>query len=196
MGTRNLVCVVKDGEFRVAQYGQWDGYPRGQGQTITEFLFKAELDHFKSQIDKVRHLSAEEVQARWKAVGADDTGWVTMDVSQRFKEQNAHLSRDCGADVLEYIHKADKPEVFMNLDFAGDSLFCEWAYVVNLDTDELEVYKGFNQEDLDKSERFAFLTKEGEEYRPVKLFKSIRFNDLTNETMTLLEKEAYSDEEQ
>lgn len=24
-----------------------------------------------------------------------------------------------------------------------DSLYCEWAYIVNLDTNELEVYKGF-----------------------------------------------------
>lgn len=31
MGTRNLTCVVLDGEFKVAQYGQWDGYPEGSG---------------------------------------------------------------------------------------------------------------------------------------------------------------------
>jgi len=27
MGTRNLTCVMKDGQYKVAQYGQWDGYP-------------------------------------------------------------------------------------------------------------------------------------------------------------------------
>ena len=40
MGTRNLVCVVKGGEYKVAQYGQWDGYPTGQGETIVEFLLQ------------------------------------------------------------------------------------------------------------------------------------------------------------
>lgn len=38
MGTRNLTCVVKNNKYVVAQYGQWDGYPTGQGQTIVEFI--------------------------------------------------------------------------------------------------------------------------------------------------------------
>lgn len=27
MGTRHLTAVVIDGDYKVAQYGQWDGYP-------------------------------------------------------------------------------------------------------------------------------------------------------------------------
>ena len=30
-----------------------------------------------------------------------------------------------------------------NEDFLKDSLFCEWAYIINLDTNKLEVYEGF-----------------------------------------------------
>lgn len=37
MGTRNLTMVMVDGVYKVAQYGQWDGYPSGQG--ITVFIF-------------------------------------------------------------------------------------------------------------------------------------------------------------
>lgn len=31
MGTRNPTAVVLDGEYKLAQYGQWDGFPSGQG---------------------------------------------------------------------------------------------------------------------------------------------------------------------
>ena len=38
MGTRNMTFVVESGEYRVAQYGQWDGYPSGQGLNIVDFM--------------------------------------------------------------------------------------------------------------------------------------------------------------
>ncbi|KAF2194392.1 hypothetical protein K469DRAFT_773578, partial [Zopfia rhizophila CBS 207.26] len=37
-GTRHLICVFHKGRFVVAQYGQWDGYPEGQGVTLMKFL--------------------------------------------------------------------------------------------------------------------------------------------------------------
>ena len=43
MGTRNLTAVYIDGEYKVAQYGQWDGYPEGQGLTALHFL-RDEMD--------------------------------------------------------------------------------------------------------------------------------------------------------
>lgn len=38
MGTRHLICVQHNNEYKVAKYGQWDGYPSGQGAGILEFL--------------------------------------------------------------------------------------------------------------------------------------------------------------
>ena len=32
--------------------------------------------------------------------------------------------------------------------FLADSLFCEWAYVINLDNSQFEVYRGFNQDPM------------------------------------------------
>src|SRR4051812_8314171 len=38
MGTRHLTRVIVNGQCVISQYGQWDGYPTGQGHTIAKFL--------------------------------------------------------------------------------------------------------------------------------------------------------------
>lgn len=38
MGTRNLVAVQIDGQYKIAQYGQWGGYPEGKGVDALTFL--------------------------------------------------------------------------------------------------------------------------------------------------------------
>jgi len=187
MRTRNLVCVLKDGEFRVAQYGQWDGYPSGQGQSIVEFLLNDyEPVKFREQIDTVKHLTEEEIDARW---------------AEKSKKMNFHLSRDCGAKILSYIQNTPNPEIFMNLEFASDGLFCEFAYVVNLDTNELEIFNGFGRERLNENERFYFLQAKADEdnakkeeegysstaYMPVNIIASIPFSELTLTSMEELE---------
>jgi hypothetical protein len=67
----------------------------------------------------------------------------------------------------------------MDVEFAADSLFCEWAYVIDLDKDVFEVYRGFNKRKLGKTHRFAFLEpKARKEYHPVCLLKSYRLGRL------------------
>ena len=60
-------------------------------------------------------------------------------------------------------------------DFARDSLFCEWGYLANLDTNRLEVYKGFNKEEA--VGRFSSVTGSGG-YQPITLIAEISFDDL------------------
>lgn len=56
MGTRNLTMVIsQEGEKKVAQYGQWDGYPSGVGASVLAFLKNEELfEKLKSNLSKVR----------------------------------------------------------------------------------------------------------------------------------------------
>lgn len=39
--------------------------------------------------------------------------------------------------------------------FLTDSLFCEWAYIINLDTNQLEIYKGLNKSGSNAVGRYA-----------------------------------------
>jgi hypothetical protein len=174
MGTRHLICVVLDGKFKVAQYGQWDGYPDGQGKDVVDFIKnKMKLRQFKKNLRALTEITNEKRIGYWKEVGVDivaSDGMVTMDKSELFKTKYPHLSRDCGAQILELVQAGKATEVSMDLDFAQDSLFCEWAYVLDMDNKVLEVYAGFNKKPVSKKNRFykpdAALR---EEYQPITL---------------------------
>jgi hypothetical protein len=80
-----------------------------------------------------------------------------MAESDKFKKRWPHLQRDCGGAVLELIHTDKAKEVSLeSIDFTKDSLFCEWCYVIDLDQQTFEIFKGFNTEPLKANERFYF----------------------------------------
>jgi hypothetical protein len=195
MGTRHLTCVLSKGEIVLAQYGQWDGYLDGQGQTVVDFLIKADLKKFKSKLLNLKQVNDKEFKAYWTECGADpDSDSVSMDVSNKFKEKYPSLSRDTGAGILDVIYNSTETvPVNSDLNFAADSLFCEWLYLINLDTKELEIYKGFNEKRLSKTERFHFLQKAKSEYKPVKLYKTLKINKSLSANFAKLIKEHSND---
>lgn len=165
MGTRHLTCVVQDGTFKVAQYGQWDGYPSGQGETILKFLRSTDLGKFKQAVRDTKQLTEEDRRAA-HAEFASKEGWLTLDEAEKFKKKYPALSRDTGAQVLSLLPTS----VFLDVEFAADGLFCEWAYVIDLDANTLEVYEGFKKETCEG--RFKELDDPASEYRPVSLVKT------------------------
>lgn len=163
MGTRNLTCVFEDGAYRVAQYGQWDGYPSGAGATVLKFCQEhlrnlAGRDAFKAQCRSLVEVTNEQLKEWYREAGHNsDSKWVDWDVSKKFAAAHPHLHRDCGAGILELIRQDKVREINNEIDFAADSLFCEWAYVIDLTANTLEVYGGFNKVPLDPAERFAHM---------------------------------------
>jgi hypothetical protein len=184
MGTRHLTCVVKDGEFKVAQYGQWDGYLDGQGKTICEFIIgrlqtPGGLSTFKQRVDQVKQVDDEYVSTLWEKVGVTG-GFANMDQGKDFLERYPNFHRDFGARILEYVFLNPNAEVQLDTGFAGQSLFCEWCYVIDLDKGVLEIYKGFNKAPCPEGERFAnFECDRGNGYNPVKLYHTIPLSEVT-----------------
>lgn len=173
MGTRHLTAVYYKGGYRVAQYGQWDGYPSGQGYTVLRFLQIADLDAFRTQVLKTKWISSKEGRDLLIAYGADPDGdLVSVEIVNRIRKDHPELSRDTGAGILELVLNSKADPILLNdsLDFAADSLFCEWAYVIDLDANTFEVYKGFNEHPLAETDRFHDLKRdETSEYYPVKM---------------------------
>lgn len=126
MGTRHLVCVYSNKRFQVAQYGQYDGYPSGTGADVLSFLHMLSDKEFKTFKKKLRN--------------------VRLHPEAEFRDKdlyNIH-PQPTASEVLNEIFASDKEiHLINNASFGGDSLFCEWAYVINMDTNTFDVYEGF-----------------------------------------------------
>jgi hypothetical protein len=160
MGTRNLTCVIMDGKYKVAQYGQWDGYPGGQGVTIYEFLTevmkKKGLGKFGEKVRRCTYIDADKIPKLYEECGAEPNSQFVDDVvAEKFKDKYAHLYRDMAADILAVIYTSKVAlELNDDLPFANEGLFCEWCYVIDLDAKRLKVYRGQYDEPHLASERF------------------------------------------
>jgi len=171
--------VVSGGKTKIAQYGQWDGMPTGQGVTVLKFLKRrrGKFEAFKKKLENCRFCNAEDdkkIEEFFKSIGSND-GWMTMDQSDKY------MNRDHGAKILDMVLKS-KGEVLLSdaTNFSADSLFCEWAYVIDFDKNVLECYGGFNKEPVASDNRFKHLEddRENKEYYCIALLKTYKLDEL------------------
>lgn len=172
MGTRNLTMVIKDGDIKIAQYGQWDGYPSGQGSTVLKFLqrrdkyptvkkrFDAKLKRCKFTDD-----AKEKEIVDWvESIGGKD-GWLNSEQADLYHKKYPLFTRDNGAEILNMVCDTKGRDIIWLRDeteFMVDGLFNEWSYVIDLDKNVLEVYKGFSKVLPPEDGRFYNLIKETE----------------------------------
>jgi len=160
MGTRNVTAVLADGKYKLAQYGQWDGYPEGQGADALAFCQKMQdakgWPDFRKHLELVRFVDQAEIEKMYADCGHDGGKWASSEVHERFHKRFPYFTRDHGAKILELVSVAASEVLTRNeIDFCGNSLMCEWAYVIDLDKGTFEAFRGFNKEDLAPGERFA-----------------------------------------
>jgi len=155
MGTRNLQIVIKDGAHRVSKYCQWDGYPSGQGICALEFVRDGmDEDRLRANIDKCEFIDDKEINSIYN----DFRPSVIKDDSKTFSEVYPQLQRDMGAEIFGWIQNSKANRILLkdDIDFAKDGLFCEYAYVIDLDKRTFEAYTGGRQAPTE-GERFASL---------------------------------------
>lgn len=210
MGTRNLSAAVVDGEYRIAKYCQWDGYPSGVGVGILNVLRNSDLNVLKERIRKnAGYIDKNKISDLYENLGINATdGWVSYEDGKRFANAHPLLNRDSDlSDVLQEHMKTDDKMIYTmsDLEFAKDSLFCEYAYVVDFDKNTFEVYKGFNTDSNDENGRFyesneAELEKghDGTVYYPVKHWHTWSLDELPSQDeflATLDESDEVEDED-
>jgi hypothetical protein len=134
MGTRNLTKVIdKDGVTKVAQYGQWDGYPEGQGVNALIHAYSHRL--LESKLDNCHFLSDEEIEGYESILGASGKPIV---------EVYPTLSRDTCAEILGYVtYSVGEVPLVDHSDFESDELFCEGVYTIDFQKKKfISVYAG------------------------------------------------------
>lgn len=147
MGTRNLTIVKSQNKTKVAQYGQWDGYPTGQGHTIAQFIKTLDsherLEEFRNKVNTLEEWTQKDMDEVLVACGGDpDSEWITGDVADKRKAMHPELSRDTGARVLYFISDGTTKKVILQEDFKNDTVFCEYYYTIDLDKQTVSVNGG------------------------------------------------------
>ena len=105
MGTRNLTMVInQEGEKKVAQYGQWDGYPSGVGVGVLKFLKNKEMfEKFKANLSKIRFLDEEGVDREFIDSYNKNAPQWSNEPDNRTEEQKRWFSTYCTRDLAEEI---------------------------------------------------------------------------------------------
>lgn len=145
MGTRNLT-VVKNGlgQTKIAQYGQWDGYPSYTGIKALEFLrdeYNQQL--LEAKLDVVEFISDEECDKLYNA-SKSSTDWENKD----FLNEYPGLHRDTGIGILEVVANAKGViKTIDNSEFRNDTLFCEGIYEIDFQSKKfICTYDGITKE--------------------------------------------------
>lgn len=183
MGTRGFLGFVIDGQEKIA-YNHFDSYPEELGNNVLGWLRFAAQD-----VDNLRSLVA--------ALKVVDPGSAPTDEDierlAQFHNPNVGGQKD-RPDWYQLLRETQgNPGAMLQAGviedasgFPTDSLFAEWGYVVDLDAQTFEVYKGFQKERHDKG-RFASRPIDdkshasGATYYPVALVASWPLKDLPSD---------------
>lgn len=198
MGTRNLTIVVHNQEVKLAQYGQYDGFPDSLGVKLLKFFSNpANTENLKKILPKVRLWNEKDQKQQdefLESIGC--TNGILNDKQKeefkkrypfRYRERYGRLREGQILEVLLEFHHLDELATTDAYDFASDSLFCEWAYVIDYDKNAFEVYKGLNTSGISEENRFFHLYDGENDYYPVKILASFPLDQLPDENEFLFE---------
>ena len=182
MGTRSLIAVQLDGEYKIAQYSQWDGYPEGNGIKCLHFL-RDEMNEqtFRDSLSKLRWIDRERLNQIFYDYGGSEDGFIAVNKADKFYQAFPEFSRNTGTNILKMVQDATITTNCLqnSIEFAASSLWCEYAWVIDLDKRTFEAYEGYNKTELTEQDRFYFLRDcEDDEFHGVKLFHSWSLDDL------------------
>lgn len=172
MGTRGLYGLRKN-DFDKTTYNHFDSYPDCLGRKIIEFINKYG-NKLEEMYDNI--ILVNEEQKATKEQVEECFQYLDLSVSEKREDEWYCLLRNTQGDLEPYLNGLKY--MIDNHDFILDSLFCEYAYIINLDTNKLEFWVGF-QSKSDPNNRYGTnKLEENSKYYPCKLMKEIDLTEI------------------
>lgn len=174
MSTRGAYGFIKKGEMKIT-YNHYDSYLEGLGINIMKFIANTTDKELNDIFDKIIMVDEDSIPTQEQIKECEKV--TNLNVSSKSVNDWYCLLRNAQGNLEEY--KNGLKYMMDNKRFMGDSLFCEYAYILNLDDNRLEIYKGFNKDKETDNDYTQFrVTKDNYEYVEVEIFDSISFDNI------------------
>lgn len=171
MSTRGAWGFRKDNIDKIA-YNHCDSYPIGLGETIKQFICNHSIEELEKIADRIILVDGKTIPTEEQI--NECKKFADLSVSNRTEKEWYCLLRNAQGNPEAYVK--DVRYMVDNSEFIKDSLFCEYAYIINLDTKKLEVYVGF-QKHPQKNRYFKEPTKK-DDYANCKLVKEVPLSEV------------------
>jgi len=165
MGTRGSLGFIRNGQHKVT-YNHFDSYPSELGKNVIEYLENRNRDSalLNADFDAIQMVDENDKPTTVQKQLCKDAGWYDGNVATQSDEDWYCLLRKAQGLLGAYSEVGFMAE---GRSFLEDSLFCEYAYIVNLDTSQLEFYVGFEKGELNG--RYADVKRTEQGYGGVNL---------------------------
>lgn len=142
MSTRGIYGFRKNKTDKLT-YNHSDSYPSCLGETMLEFCKATSFDELNdiyeriTLVDEETTPTAEQIEA---CRGFADTSVSTGRIDDWYC-----LLREMQGEPSKWKEISGTIYMIDNHEFIKDSLFCEYGYIINLDTNKLEFWVGFQK---------------------------------------------------
>lgn len=144
MSTRGLYGFRKNGIDKVT-YNHFDSYPDGLGADVISFIKKHSIDELEKFYDRIQMVYNGASPTKEEIKVCVDAGLCDLSVSTRPTNDWYCLLRNIQGN-LDALYNSPVAYMIDSSDFIKYSLFCEYAYIIDLDVKTLEFYVGFQKE--------------------------------------------------
>lgn len=141
MGTRGLLGFRKN-EIDKLTYNHWDSYPDWLGENMVKFCKETSITEMNEIFDRLILVHRDDIPTQTQI--DECAKYYDGNVSTGNINEWYCLLRD--AQGNPNVYKDGLRYMIDDNDFIEESLFCEYAYIINLDTNCLEFWVGFQKE--------------------------------------------------